>query len=54
VNATIGHNLIIGTQNFIGANALVTKSTGPNEVYIAAASEKMRLDSHRFLKFSGV
>lgn len=52
VNATIGHNLTIGTQNFIGANALVTKSTGPNEAYIAPGSEKIRLDSQSFLKFS--
>jgi len=54
VNATIGHNLTIGPQNFIGANALITKSTGPNEVYITPASERIRLDSHRFLKFAEV
>ena len=54
VNATIGHNLTIGVQNFIGANALIARSTGPNEVYIAPGSEKLRLDSHGFLKFSEV
>tara|TARA_X000000950_G_C13742520_1_gene589172 strand:- start:305 stop:967 length:663 start_codon:yes stop_codon:yes gene_type:complete len=54
VNSTIGHNLTLGEQNFIGANALVTKSTGPNEAYIAPGAEKIRLDSHRFLKFSEV
>lgn len=54
VNAAIGHNLTVGTQNFIGANALVIRSTGPNEAYIAPGSEKLRLDSHRFLKFSEV
>jgi len=54
VNATIGHNLTIGEQNFIGANALIIRSTSPDEAYIAPGSEKIRLDSHRFLKFSEV
>ncbi|MDC3309581.1 acetyltransferase [bacterium] len=54
VNCSIGHNVTIEDGNFIGANSLVTKSTMPNEVFISRDSEKMRLNSKRFLKFSEV
>lgn len=54
INATIGHNIIISNNNFIGANTLITKSTDINEVYLMQDSQKIRLDSQRFLKFSGV
>lgn len=54
VNATIGHNVIIEDENFIGANTLVTKSTQQKEVYVSRDGEKFRLDSQRFLQFTGV
>jgi sugar O-acyltransferase (sialic acid O-acetyltransferase NeuD family) len=54
VNATIGHNVTIENENFIGANTLVTKSTKEKEVFISKDGEKFRLDSQRFLQFTGV
>lgn len=54
VNSTIGHNIIIGTNNFIGANSLIVRSTASDAVYVSRESEKHRLDSHRFLQFTGV
>ncbi len=54
VNATIGHNTTIEDENFIGANTLVTKSTNDKEVFISKEGEKFRLDSQRFLHFTGV
>lgn len=54
VNATIGHNISIGDECFIGANALITKQTDAKSVWISRESEKFRLDSKRFLSFSGV
>ena len=54
VNATIGHNISIGSENFIGANTLITKNTNEKEVFISKDGEKFRLDTQRFLKFSGI
>ena len=54
VNASIGHNITIGDECFIGANALVTKKADSRSVWIDRESEKLRLDSNRFLVFAGV
>jgi sugar O-acyltransferase (sialic acid O-acetyltransferase NeuD family) len=54
INASIGHNIIVNNNNFLGANTLITKSTDVNEVYMMNDSQKIRLDSQRFLKFSGI
>lgn len=54
VNCSIGHNVTIEDGNFIGANSLVTKSTMSNEVFVSRDSDKVRLDSKRFLQFSRV
>ncbi len=54
INATIGHNITIEVENFIGANCLVSRSTNPGEVYVSRDSEKHRLDSQRFLQFTGM
>jgi len=54
VNATIGHNITIEDENFIGANTLITKNTKAKEVYVSRDGEKFRLDSQRFLQFTGV
>ena len=54
VNASIGHNIQINNESFVGANTLVTKNTNEKEVLISKEGEKFRLDSQRFLKFTGV
>ena len=54
INASIGHNIIVNNNNFLGANTLITKSTDINAVYLMNDSQKIRLDSQRFLKFSGI
>ena len=54
VNSTISHNVTLGDRVFVGANTLVTKPLTDNEVIITGAGEKVRLDSKRFLAFSGV
>jgi len=54
VNACIGHNIIIGDECFIGANALVTKQTTAKSVWLNREAEQFRLDSKRFLVFTGV
>lgn len=52
VNATIGHEIRIGTESFIGAGTLVTKNVAPKSVYIAADTPKFRLDSDSFLRLT--
>ena len=54
VNATIGNNITIESGNFIGANTLITKNTSEKEVFISKDGEKFRLDTERFLKFTGI
>ncbi len=54
INCTIGHRISIGEQTFIGANTLITKSTDSKSVYVSRGAERHRLDSDRFLEFSGV
>jgi len=52
MNATLSHSIHIGNNNFIGANALLTKDTTDGQVYIAAPSKAIKLNSTQFLKFS--
>jgi sugar O-acyltransferase (sialic acid O-acetyltransferase NeuD family) len=54
VNSSIGHNVTIEDENFIGSNTLVTKNSEKKEVFISKEGEKFRLDSHRFLQFTGM
>lgn len=54
LNSTISHNCNIADENFIGANTLVIKDTKSKEVYISREGERFRLDSKRFLQFTGV
>ena len=54
VNATIGHNISIASENYIGANSLIIKNTNEKEVFISRDSEKFRLDTQRFIKFAGI
>lgn len=41
VNSTIGHQVEIARENIIGAGSIITKSTGPGEVYVPAKSVKL-------------
>ena len=41
-------------ETFIGANTLITKNTSEKEVFISKDGEKFRLDTERFLKFTGI
>ena len=52
VNATIGHGITIGKETIIGAGALVTKNTPEKSVFIEANTDKFKLDSSMFIRFS--
>lgn len=54
VNCTIGHNVILGESTFVGANTLVAKDTSADTAIISAEGEKLRLNSHQFVKFAKV
>lgn len=54
VNSSIGNNIEIGKRNFIAANTFVSKNTGDDEVYLSCSSEKFRLSSRNFLKYSKI
>ncbi len=49
INASISNDVIIGEENFIGANSLITKSTGPKEVFLNNQTAKAPLTSDRFI-----
>jgi sugar O-acyltransferase (sialic acid O-acetyltransferase NeuD family) len=50
VNCTVANNVVVEEENFIGANALVSKSTLPKEVYIVSPTAKAPLASDRFIR----
>jgi len=50
VNCTISNNVTVEEENFVGANALVSKSTLPKEVYIVPPTPKAPMASDRFIK----
>lgn len=52
VNSTVGHEVTIGRESFIGAGALVTKNVAPKSVYIVPDTQKFRLDSDSFLRLT--
>ena len=52
VSATLGHEITVGEKSFVGAGTLITKNVEPNSVYISADTQKYRLDSAAFLKFT--
>ena len=52
INSTIANSLEIGENCFFVANTLITKCVNNNSVYIEPSSEKFRLDTEQFLKFS--
>ncbi len=48
--STVGHNTRIGNMNFIGANALITKDTDNNGVYIMPDTPRYRLETDKFMQ----
>ena len=50
VNSTVANQVIMEVENFIGANALISKNTLPKEVYIVSPTAKAPLASDRFIK----
>ena len=54
LNASIGHNVVISDDNFLGANVLVSKNTKKGKVLIHKDGELFPLDSHKFIKFTGI
>ena len=54
INATVGHNISIADHTFIGANCLISRDSKEKEVYVSRDSQVHRLDSPRFMEFSGV
>jgi hypothetical protein len=50
--ATIGGELSIGADSFLGAATLVLKSAPERSVFIAPGTEKFRLDSEAFLRMT--
>jgi len=52
VNATIGHSITIGEESFIGAGSLITKNADKKSVFIAKDTDKYKLDSEYFVRFT--
>jgi len=52
VNAAIGHGVTIGARSIIGAGTVLTRSTAADGVYVAPDTDRIRLDSRRFLKIA--
>lgn len=50
VNSTIEDNIIIGPDNFIGAGALIQKSTEPKGLYQENKTEISKITTHRLFK----
>ena len=52
INSTVGNDVVIGAECFIGANALVTKDLADGQVVIEKSTEVQRLNSAQFLRIS--
>lgn len=49
VNSTVADSLKIGDRNLIGPGALIQKSTGDDEAYLASRTDKHKAKSSRFM-----
>jgi len=49
VSASLGHEITIGGESFIGAGSLITKTVKPRSVHILPNTPSYRLDSSTFL-----
>lgn len=54
VNATIGHELTIGEKSFVGAGSIITKNADKKSVFIAKDTDKYKLDSDYFVRFTNL
>lgn len=52
LNATVGHEITVGASSLLGGGSLVTKTLPPESVLVAGDTERLRLDSRRFLMIS--
>ena len=52
LNATVAGELQIGEASFIGAATLILKSAAARSVFVAAGTQKFRLDSDAFLRMT--
>jgi sugar O-acyltransferase (sialic acid O-acetyltransferase NeuD family) len=52
VNSSVADAIHIGARNIIGANTLINKNTGENEVHISEGGQRFPLSSKEFLKFT--
>jgi sugar O-acyltransferase (sialic acid O-acetyltransferase NeuD family) len=52
VNATISHEITVGRECLIGAGTLITKNAPDKSVFIAPDTQKYKLDSESFMKFT--
>lgn len=50
VNSTLEDNVIIESDNFIGAGALIQKSTDPKSLYQESKTELSKINTHRLFK----
>lgn len=49
INSAIGNNINLGNETFVGANSLITKNTEEYSVYINQDTNKVKINSRRFL-----
>lgn len=52
LNATIGHEVELGRRCLVGGGALVIRSAPEETVFVAPESERLRVDTTRFLAFT--
>ena len=52
LGAIVGHEVEIGAKSFLGAGVVVTKCAEPKSVFVAADTQKYRLDSDHFMQIS--
>jgi sugar O-acyltransferase (sialic acid O-acetyltransferase NeuD family) len=52
LGAIVAHEVEIGAESFLGAGVLVTKCADAKSVFVAAGTERFRLDSDRFLRIT--
>ena len=54
INSTVVNGVSVGVRCFVGANALITKSTQDEQVFVAESSKPQRLNSRQFFRMSGI
>ena len=52
LGAIVAHEVEIGAKSFLGAGVLVTKCADAKSVFVAAGTERFRLDSDRFFRIT--